>query len=112
MPAAGTPFARRGKYEIAFAFRVRRGPATSLFAVSPSKGVVEPGQAVDVCVTFCSREEVHLKVTHRPGSPRLFPSVAQSASRARDGDRGRGRRGAHLGEAGDPDGTFLSASWW
>lgn len=53
---------RRGKYDIAFAFRVRRGIAASLFTVEPSKGVVAPGQAAEVCVTFCSREEVHLKV--------------------------------------------------
>ncbi|CAN0510644.1 unnamed protein product, partial [Ectocarpus sp. 8 AP-2014] len=51
----------RGKYEIAFAFRMRRGIAASLFKVEPSQGVVEPGQAVEVCVTFCSREETHLK---------------------------------------------------
>lgn len=51
----------RGKYKIAFAFRMRRGIAASLFKVEPSQGVVEPGQAVEVCVTFCSREETHLK---------------------------------------------------
>lgn len=52
----------RGKYEISFAFRVRRGLAASLFTVAPSKGVVESGKAVEVSVTFCSREEAHLKV--------------------------------------------------
>ncbi|CAM9629632.1 unnamed protein product, partial [Ectocarpus sp. 4 AP-2014] len=51
----------RGKYKISFAFRMRRGIAASLFKVEPSQGVVEPGQAVEVCVTFCSREETHLK---------------------------------------------------
>ncbi len=51
----------RGKYDIAFAFRVRRGAAASLFEVEPSQGVVGPGEAVEVCVTFCSREETHLK---------------------------------------------------
>lgn len=51
----------RGKYDMAFAFRVRRGVAASLFTVEPSQGVVGPGQAVEVSVTFCSREETHLK---------------------------------------------------
>ncbi|CAM9990944.1 unnamed protein product, partial [Sphacelaria rigidula] len=51
----------RGKYNIAFAFRMRRGLAASLFTVSPVRGVVEAGQAVDVSVTFCSKEEAHLK---------------------------------------------------
>ena len=51
----------RGKYDIAFAFRVRRGVAASLFEVEPSQGVVGPGEAVEVCITFCSREETHLK---------------------------------------------------
>ncbi|CAN0076157.1 unnamed protein product, partial [Hapterophycus canaliculatus] len=51
----------RGKYDIAFAFRVRRGVAASLFNVEPSQGVVGPGQAAEVCVTFCSKEETHLK---------------------------------------------------
>lgn len=51
----------RGKYDIAFAFRVRRGIAASLFTVEPSQGVIGPGQAAEVCVTFCSREETHLK---------------------------------------------------
>lgn len=52
----------RGKYDLAFAFRVRRGLAASLFTVAPVKGVVEAGQAAEVLVTFCSREEAHLKV--------------------------------------------------
>lgn len=51
----------RGKYDIAFAFRVRRGIAASLFTVEPSQGVIGPGQAAEVCVTFCSRDETHLK---------------------------------------------------
>lgn len=51
----------RGKYDIAFAFRVRRGIAASLFTVEPSHGVIGPGQAAEVCVTFCSTEETHLK---------------------------------------------------
>ena len=52
----------RGKYDIAFAFRVRRGVAASLFTVEPNNGVIGPGQAAEVRVTFCSREETHLKV--------------------------------------------------
>lgn len=63
MFAVATTHAPRGKYDIAFAFRVRRGIAASLFSVEPSKGVVGPGEAAEVCVTFCSREETHLKVT-------------------------------------------------
>ena len=51
----------RGKYDIAFAFRVRRGIAASLFTVEPSQGVIGPGEAAEVCVTFCSRDETHLK---------------------------------------------------
>lgn len=51
----------RGKYDISFAFRMRRGIAASLFTVEPSQGVIGSGQAADVCVTFCSRDETHLK---------------------------------------------------
>ncbi|CAM9776267.1 unnamed protein product, partial [Laminaria digitata] len=51
----------RGKYDIAFVFRVRRRAAASLFTVEPSNGVIGPGQAAEVSVKFCSTEEIHLK---------------------------------------------------
>ncbi|CAM9160782.1 unnamed protein product, partial [Discosporangium mesarthrocarpum] len=51
----------RGKYSIAFAFRIRRATTAALFTVEPSQGIVQPGEVTEITVNFCSKAETHLK---------------------------------------------------
>ena len=51
----------KGKYDIDFAFVIRRAAVAEIFTIEPASGTIPPDGNVDITVTFCSVREVTLK---------------------------------------------------
>ena len=50
----------QGKYDVKYAFNIRKALARELFTVEPPEGVIEPGQKGEIAVTFRSQREIEL----------------------------------------------------
>ena len=51
----------QGKYDVKFAFAVRRALARELFTIEPMEAVIEPSGRQEVAVTFCSSSAIQLE---------------------------------------------------
>jgi hydrocephalus-inducing protein len=51
----------KGKYQIEYAFNVRKPHLKELFVLEPATGMIQPGEVCEIAATFCSKYEVMLK---------------------------------------------------